>query len=82
MKKINPYEVSRMFKRLKYNHPYFHTMAKSFFIIMAVLIAFLIFFLPQALCVWLNAPDCIFLYLLVIPFLLGYAHFAIDCLDY
>ena len=51
-------------------------------IIMAVLIAFLIFLLPQALCVWLNAPDCIFLYLLVIPFLLGYAHFAIDCLDY
>lgn len=82
MKKINPYEVGRMLKRLKYNHPYLHTMVKSFFIMMAVLIAFLIFLLPQALCVWLDTPDCIFLYLLVIPLLLDYAHFVIDCLDY
>lgn len=82
MKEMTPYKIRKKLKDLKYWHPYLHTMVKSFFIIMAVVIAFLIFLSPQAICVWFDIPGGLLLYFLVIPFLLGYAHFVIDCLDY
>ena len=78
--KLHPCVVREKFKKLKREHRYLYTMISTFFIMSFIFVGFLIFLLPQALCVWCNTPDMIFTYFLVIPFLMGYAHYGIDCM--
>lgn len=77
MKKISPYKVAQWLKKLKWKNPYVHTIVKSFLIGMSCFIGIIIGILP----LWCG-PDGIFLYLIVAPIVLGYAHFCIDCFDY
>lgn len=77
MKKISPYNVAIWLRKLKRKNPYIHTIVKSFLIGMSCFVGFLIGILPLTI-----GPDGIFLYLIVAPIVLGYAHFCIDCFDY
>lgn len=77
MKKISPYKVAQWLKKLRRENPYIHTVVKSFLIGMFCFIGVLFGAIPL-----MFGPDGIFLYLIVAPIGLGYAHFAIDCFDY